>query len=181
MITTKGTLTIYTNADGVELKGFGKIIFDFEFWLASTLHRQLMRIKNQDLLELCTRLRPCIYIWETKRALDTHIKEHKAATRWGETEVGHRRAHMGTASPNTVEGNQRAGPSDHTAHQRGSTHPPSLISSSSTETRALSFWNAGNQSWTMPWWQAPPMPRHAMPQQETDDGTKTLLSVLRFC
>ena len=40
---------------------------------ASPLHRQLTRVKDQDPLE-------------KKRALKTHIKEHKAATRWGEAE-----------------------------------------------------------------------------------------------
>ena len=40
--------------------------------------------------------------------------------------VSHSRARVGT-SPNTVGGDQRAGPSEehhHTAHQRGSTHSP---------------------------------------------------------
>ena len=41
--------------------------------------------------------------------------------------VSHSRARVGTTSPNTVGGDQRAGPSEeqhHTAHQRGSTHSP---------------------------------------------------------
>ena len=42
----------------------------------------------------------------------------------------------------------------------------SLILNWSTETRASPFRNAGNRSWVMPRWWAPPMPR-----QETDDGT----------
>ena len=46
------------------------------------------------------------YIRETKRAFETRIREHKAATRPGDREVSHSRAHLGTAAPNTVGGDQ---------------------------------------------------------------------------
>ena len=41
-------------------------------------------------------------------------------------EVGHSRARLGTSTLNTVEGDQRVGPTKehYIAHQRGSTHPP---------------------------------------------------------
>ena len=63
------------------------------FRLTSTLRRQLMRVKDQDPLEKKLGVVyqiPCscghVYIGETKRAVETCIKEHKAATRRGETE-----------------------------------------------------------------------------------------------
>ena len=63
------------------------------FRSASTLRRQLTRVKDQDPLEKKSEVVyqiPCscghVYIGETKRALDTRIKEHRAATRRGETE-----------------------------------------------------------------------------------------------
>ena len=61
------------------------------FQLASILCRQLTRVKDQDPLEKklgvayqipCS----CVYVRQTKRTLKTHVKEQKAATRWGETE-----------------------------------------------------------------------------------------------
>lgn len=61
------------------------------FWLASILCRQLTRVKDQDPLEKklgvayqipCS----CVYVRQTKRTHKTHVKEQKAATRWGETE-----------------------------------------------------------------------------------------------
>ena len=64
-----------------------------------------MRVKDQDLLEKkagvvyqipCS----CGYV-ETKRVLETCIKEHKAAARRGETEKSAITC-LGTASPNTV-------------------------------------------------------------------------------
>ena len=62
------------------------------FQSTSTLRGQLTKVKVQDPLEkksgLCTRYLAVavVYIGEMKRALETRIKEHRAATRWGETE-----------------------------------------------------------------------------------------------
>ena len=105
------------------------------FRLAPTLHGQLTRVKDQDPLEkksgvVCQIPCSCghVYIGETKRALETRIKEHKAATRRGKTEKSAIAEHgLGTAAPNTVGGDRHARPSKeqhHIAHQRGSTHPP---------------------------------------------------------
>ena len=58
---------------------------------SSTLRGQLMRVKDQDPLEKKSNVVyhvPCscgrVYIGEMKRALETRMKEHKAATRRGE-------------------------------------------------------------------------------------------------
>ena len=63
------------------------------FRSSSTLCGQLMRVKDQDPLEKKSSVVyqvPCscgrVYIRETKRALETRMKEHKAATRRGEME-----------------------------------------------------------------------------------------------
>ena len=63
------------------------------FRSASTLRGQLTKVKDQDPLEKRSGVVyqiPCscgnVYIGETKRAFETHIKEHRAATRQGETE-----------------------------------------------------------------------------------------------
>ena len=63
------------------------------FRSASTPCGQLTRVKDQDPLEKKSGVvyqipHSCghVYIGETKRALETCIKEHRAATRWGETE-----------------------------------------------------------------------------------------------
>ena len=62
------------------------------FKSAATLRGQLMQVKDRDPLERRSNVIyqvPCscgrVYIGETKRALETRIKEHKAATRRGET------------------------------------------------------------------------------------------------
>ena len=61
--------------------------------MASTLGGQLTKVKDQDPLEKRSGVVyqiPCscgnVYIGEMKRALETRIKEHRAATRQGETE-----------------------------------------------------------------------------------------------
>ena len=63
------------------------------FQSSSTLRGQLMRVKDRDPLEKKSSVVykvPCscgrVYIGETKQALKTRIKEHKAATRRGEME-----------------------------------------------------------------------------------------------
>ena len=72
-------------------------------------------------------LRPCIYRGDKESPRDLHKGAQSCHQMGRDREVGHSSARLGTASPNTVKRNQCAGPSKeqhHTAHQRGSTHPP---------------------------------------------------------
>ena len=87
------------------------------FWSASTLRRQLMRVKYQDPLEKKLgvvyelQLRPCIYTGDKESPRDPHKGAQNCHQTGRDREVGHSRAHLGTASPNTVGGDQRVGPS----------------------------------------------------------------------
>ena len=96
-----------------------------------------------------------IYIGEMKRGHKTCIKEHKTATRRGETEKSAehawRRHHL-------ILWGETSAP--HCSSKRLYTYAL-MISSWSAEMRVSPFQNAGNQLWTMPWWRAPPTPRHA--------------------
>ena len=63
------------------------------FRSSSTLHGQVMQVKDQDPLKKKSNViyqAPCscgcVYIGETKTALETRMKEHKVATRRGELE-----------------------------------------------------------------------------------------------
>ena len=115
---------------------------------------------------------PCIYKADEESPWDPHKGAQSCHQTGRDREVSHSRVRLGTASPNTVGEDQRAGPSEqhHTAHQRDSTHLAHWFRADQhMQTKALPFRNAGNQSWTMPQWWTLPTPHHATPGNY--DGT----------
>ena len=109
---------------------------------------------------------PCIYKADEESPWDPHKGAQSCHQTGRDREVSHSRVRLGTASPNTVGEDQRAGPSEqhHTAHQRDSTHLAHWFRADQhMQTKASPFRNAGNQSWTMPQWWTLPTPHHATP------------------
>ena len=106
------------------------------FRSSSTLRGQLMRVKDQDPLEKKFNVVyqvPCscghVYIGETKRALETRMKEHKAATRRGELEKSaiaeHAWNHHHQVEWDEIKVlDEAANNTMHSANKRSPPHPP---------------------------------------------------------
>ena len=131
------------------------------FCSTSSLHGQLMQVKDQDPLGKksngvyqVSRSNGCVYIGETKRALEVHIKEHQTATRRGELEKSAIAEHAWTTITKYCGMTSKFWTRQHTtAHcswKKQFTSVSQPQTACWTETRVSPSLNAGQQSWDMP-------------------------------